>query len=117
MTPQEARVVPSHSPRTPFWACVGGASLAAVAAGGGVEAEPALSDAPEAHPARAVAITAPIMAAARKLLVGKRFEFIGLAKIAAAVIAAVPLSIILILFQHLRSAMPAAVTTATVPAA
>src|SRR6266851_5709312 len=30
----------------------------------------------EAHPARAVAITAPIRAATKKLLVGKRFEFI-----------------------------------------
>src|SRR5260370_20417520 len=84
MTPQEARVVPSHTPRMPFWACVRGASLAAVVAGGGAEVEPALSDAPEAHPARAVAITAPIMAAP-KTLAGKRFESIAQSKAAAAV--------------------------------
>src|SRR6266851_1345042 len=85
MTPQEARVVPSHTPRMPFWACVRGASLAAVAAGGRAEAEPAPSDARDAHPARAVAITPPIIAAAKKLLAGKRFESIAQSKAAAAV--------------------------------
>src|SRR5690348_4509037 len=84
MTPQYARVVPSHTPRMPFWASVRGASPAAVAAGGGAEADPALSEAPEAHPARAVAIKAPITEA-KKLLAGKRFEFITQSKIAAAV--------------------------------